>query len=97
MVKRDAVKVRRKENKQMKTNDRSNEMPRPRTAGEAQAQGYEVYATAYQRGYVSRRGDNRDALVYVAGGSRAGEMYYLAPSMISTQYCLRMYIRRKAD
>lgn len=76
----------------MNTENRSNGMARPRTAGEAKAAGYEVYATAYQRGYVSRRGDWRDAIVYTAGGSRRGELYYLAPSYKSTRYCLRRYI-----
>ena len=57
--------------------------------------GYDVggYSERYQRGYVSRRANRLDQRVYVAGGTRRGELYYLAPTYASTQYCVRVYIR----
>lgn len=64
-----------------------------KTLGEAIAAGYTRGDAAYQRGYVSRKAmpdENRP--VFVAGGRRKGQLYYLAPCADSTQYCYRIYL-----
>lgn len=67
------------------------------TVKELKAQGYTVCGSSYQRGYISRRNFNPDAQqVHVAGGSRKGQYYYLAPCRHSTQYCLRWYFIKEA-
>lgn len=66
----------------------------PKTVADARAMGYNIngYATAYQRGYVSRRANIDDRPICVAGGTRKGELYYTVTSPASTQYCIRVYI-----
>lgn len=53
--------------------------------------GYKLGDYRRQRGYVSRKPAN-DRAVFVAGGNRAGELYYLAPCFDSSQYCWRVYL-----
>ena len=49
-----------------------------------------------QSGYVSRRGDIENSIVYIAGkGKRAGQLYYLAPAYDSTLYCWRVYLVKR--
>lgn len=52
--------------------------------------------SAYTRGYVSRKNYNPDnAHVYTAGGSRAGQLYILAPCYDSTRFCFRQYLKER--
>ena len=58
-------------------------------------QGYREYDRKFTLGYTSRkpmRPENKQ--VYTAGGSRKGELYYMAPCWKSTIYCYRVYIRK---
>lgn len=64
----------------------------PKTYKEAVEMGYTRGVTAYQRGYVSRRGGWENQLVHVAGGARKGQLYVLVPCWTSTQYCVRQYL-----
>ena len=46
-----------------------------------------------QRGYVSRKSfSSADQVVRVAGGSRKGQLYYIAPAWDSTTYSYRQYL-----
>lgn len=49
-----------------------------------------------QAGYVSRRGgakkERDDTPVFVAGGNRKGQLYYLLPRYDTTRYCYRCYL-----
>ena len=45
--------------------------------------------TAYQRGYVSRKADPRQAPLH---RTTRGEYYVLLASTRSTQYCVRQYL-----
>lgn len=67
------------------------------TLKEAKAQGWKENGyTAYQRGYVSRKGFDADnAQVYDAGGRLKGWKYYLAPNWSSSQYCFRVYLSKE--
>lgn len=69
----------------------------PRTVAEARANGWVIkgYKTAYQRGYVSHKTIIDNQQLMIADGSRAGEVYYLAPCYTSTQYCYRVYISKE--
>ena len=64
------------------------------TALEARDQGYYVYDSTWQRGYVSRKKGLQDFPVQTAGGNRKGDLFYLAPTEKSTQYCVRNYIKK---
>ena len=64
------------------------------TYREALQAGYLLGDTALQRGYVSRNADPGDAVVYVAGGSRHGQLYVLLNNPDSNRYCIRQYLRR---
>jgi len=55
--------------------------------------GYKIADSSRQRGYVSRK-PATDRAVFVAGGNRAGELYYLAPCFDSTKYCYRQYLSK---
>ena len=49
-----------------------------------------------QNGYVSRRGDIENSIVYIAGkGKRYGQLYYLAPAYDSTFYCWRVWLTKR--
>ena len=49
-----------------------------------------------QAGYVSRRGDIENSVVYIAGkGKRSGQLYYLAPAYDSTFYCWRVWLTKR--
>ncbi len=57
---------------------------------------YTFAETKYQVGYVSRKNYNPDnAHVYTAGGSRAGQLYILAPCYDSTRFCFRQYLKER--
>ena len=64
------------------------------TYREALQAGYLLGDTALQRGYVSRNADPGDAVVYVAGGSRHGQLYVLLNNPDSNRYCIRQYLRK---
>lgn len=66
----------------------------PATYADALNSGYVNADSAYQRGYISRRTDTSAAPVMVAGGSRKGQLYVLMPCSISSQYCIRQYLKR---
>lgn len=61
------------------------------TVTEAKAEGWKEYRTAWTRGYISRKTDIDRQPVKISG---TGEMYYLAPSFKSTQYCYRVYLKK---
>lgn len=65
------------------------------TYKEALENGYENFFTALQRGYVSRKANPDDLPVKEAGGRLKGMKYVLLPHPVSTQYCIRQYLRRK--
>jgi hypothetical protein len=55
--------------------------------------GYVVADVRWTQGYVSRRPPPvAERNVYVAGGDRKGQLYYMEPSYHSTQYCHRVYL-----
>ena len=65
------------------------------TLKEAIANGYKIGDRKMQRGYVSRKIPNcTDIPVFVAGGRRKNEFYYLAPCWNSTRYCYRQYLHK---
>ena len=49
---------------------------------------------SYTKGYVSRKVDLGNQIVYEAGGNRKGQFYILAPSYTSTRYCFRHYLTK---
>lgn len=55
--------------------------------------GYRLGRTAWQQGYVSRKGTSNDQIA-VHTNSKSGELYFLAPSWTSTRYCFRQYLYR---
>jgi hypothetical protein len=65
-----------------------------KTVNDYLADGYVEVDRTLQRGYVSRTSDIGQREVCVAGGSRAGELYYDAPNWDSTRYCYRVYISK---
>ena len=48
----------------------------------------------YQRGYVSRKVDLGEQIVYEAKGKRKGELYILVPCYTSSRYCFRHYLTK---
>lgn len=66
------------------------------TLAEAREYGFsETGEKSLEAGYVSRRGNIENSIVYIAGkGRRAGQFYYLAPNYETTRYCWRVYIAR---
>lgn len=62
---------------------------------EAIKSGYCEGDTKYQRGYISRKTDINNQIVRVAGGSRHGDLYVIAPCYHSTQYVVRVYLRKE--
>lgn len=50
-----------------------------------------------QNGYVSRRSDPLTSRVYIAGGNRQGQLFYLEPNYNSTRYCYRVYLRKVGE
>jgi len=69
-------------------------MEKIKTLNDALAAGYKRGDMKYQRGYVSRKSDIGKSPVHVAGGRRAGELYFLLPCYDSTIYCMRQYLRK---
>lgn len=65
------------------------------TVREAHEQGYRDWDISYFRGYVSRKTNTDNQPVKVAGGRRKGQLYYEAPSFLSTKYALRVYITKE--
>ena len=62
------------------------------SAREALENGYEKGDTTLQRGYIKANEDPMKARVYIAGGSRKGQLYYLIHNPQSSQYCIRQYL-----
>lgn len=60
-----------------------------------------VVETKAQQGYVSRRTlarkERDDRPVYVAGGTRKGQLYYLSPRYDTSRYCWRCYLNVTVD
>ena len=54
-----------------------------------------------QMGYISRKTraliERDDTPVYVAGGKRKGQLYYLRPRYDTTRYCWRCYLNVTVD
>lgn len=67
------------------------------TYGEALKAGYVDAEQSWERGYVSRVIDPLEQEVQVAGGTKKGRLYVLLPSMRSTKYCIRQYLRRREE
>ena len=67
------------------------------TLAEARDYGYaETGEVTSEAGYVTRKGNRENSVVYIAGkGKRAGQFYYLAPRFDTTRYCWRVYIARR--
>jgi hypothetical protein len=65
----------------------------PKTYGDALAAGWVEADSKWERGYVSRKADEKRCPVQIAGGHRLGDAYVLLPSFRSTQYCVRQYLR----
>ena len=66
------------------------------TYKEAKEQGYKVYDTKLQAGYVTRRARSDEQIkVLTAEGNRKGELYVLMPNYKSTYYCKRCYLRKE--
>ena len=64
------------------------------TVQEALAAGYKEADRTFQRGYLSRKTDVFKQEVKSAGGSRQGQIYYLAPCWKTTNYCYRVYLTK---
>jgi len=66
------------------------------TLAEARRYGYsETGEVTSEAGYVTRKGNRENSVVYIAGkGKRQGQFYYLAPRFDTTRYCNRVYIAR---
>lgn len=62
------------------------------TVDDALHSGYQIGDSTYQRGYVSRKINVMQQPVQVAGGSRAGELYFDGPCYHSTRYHYRTYL-----
>ena len=67
------------------------------TLAEARKYGYtESGELTRQAGYVSRKGNPEQSIVYIAGkGKRQGQFYYLAPCYDTTRYCLRVWLKKE--
>ena len=67
------------------------------TLADAREMGYtESGEKTKQSGYISRRGDIENSIVYIAGkGKRSGQLYYLAPAYDSTFYCWRVWLTKR--
>lgn len=65
------------------------------TVREAMGQGYRVCDVKWQRGYISRKTEVMEQPMLTAGGNRKGELYFVKPSFSSTNYCLRVYLRKR--
>ena len=63
---------------------------------EAKEQGYKVYQTKMQSGYVTRKARADEQIeVLTAEGNRKGDLYILMPNYNSTRYCKRCYLRKE--
>ena len=63
------------------------------SAAELQERGWRLADMSYERGYRSRRDKSPErGPVYMAGGQRRGELYYLEPCYTSSNYCMRVYM-----
>ena len=58
--------------------------------------GFEVNDAEWTQGYVSRKADPLEALAFVAGGSRKGQIFVEMPCYFSTKYCFRQYFTAPA-
>lgn len=67
---------------------------KPKTLKEALDQGYIIVDRKYQRGYISRKINEMDQTIKVAGGRRAGDLYIKLPCYKSTQYFFRAYLKK---
>lgn len=63
-----------------------------KTLADAIKAGYSIADSKYQRGYVSRKVDQFEQPLQVAGGSRKGQLYVLLPAYNTTNYCRRVYL-----
>lgn len=64
-----------------------------KTYADYKAAGYTDADLQWTRGYVSRKCNQDEQPVEVAGGRRKGDLYVLLPSWQSTTYCLRQYLK----
>lgn len=63
---------------------------------EALIAGWKPADTKWTVGYVSRKSFCLDeAVCHEAGGTRKGQLYILAPSWDSTQFCYRHYLTKE--
>ena len=68
------------------------------TLKDAFKDGYRLCEIKTQKGYCTRKKRLPEQIeVFFAGGNRKGQLYYLMPSLISTRYCLRMYLRKEGN
>lgn len=67
------------------------------TFSEAQKEGWELSVdSAYFKGYVKKRGFSLMAApVFLAGGSRFGQLYVEVPNYTSKNYSVRQYLIHK--
>ena len=66
------------------------------TYKQARENGYRHFGeSAYSRGYISRKTELTDnTQCYCAGGKQAGKIFYEMPCFDSTQYHIRVYMRK---
>lgn len=67
---------------------------KPKTLGEALAQGYTIGETMTQNKYVSRKTEINDdtPLIECKANHRKGQLYYELPNWKSTRYSYRQYL-----
>lgn len=64
------------------------------TYAETKKNGYVDADCKYFRGYISRKVNEDDQLVKVAGGRRKGQLYVELPCWHSTNYAVRQYLKK---
>lgn len=66
----------------------------PKTLKDAYDAGYKITETKHVRGYLSRRIDDYEQPVKIAGGIRKGQLYVELPSFASSTYHYRCYLTK---
>lgn len=69
----------------------------PKTLKDAYNDGYTITETKHVRGYLSRKIDDNDQPVKIAGGIRRGQLYVELPSFASSTYHYRCYLTKPID